>query len=112
MSKRTEILEISSKDNEAVVRFRSLEFPNELVLEQCRADLEEYLKSHPCELLTFDLKGVVIIPSTMLGLFLTFRQRGIRIRILNPSEHVIAVLQVTKLMSKIEVEPATGVAQE
>jgi hypothetical protein len=31
---------------------------------------------------------------------------------LNPSEHVIAVLQVTKLMSKIEVEPATGVAQE
>ena len=98
------VLEITSNGPEAIARFRSVEFPDEVALEQCRAELSEYLSSHPCDILTFDLDGVVIIPSTMLGLLLAFRQQGLRIRIVNPSEHVLAVLEVTKLTSKIEVE--------
>lgn len=108
MSKSSDILEISTNnDNEVVARFRSVDFPNEAALEQCRHQLDEYLASHPSEVLVFDLTGVVIIPSTMLGLLLAYRQRGIRIRIVNPSEHVIAVLNVTKLNSKFEIEPGT-----
>jgi len=105
MSKSPDILEISTRDNEAVARFCSVDFPNEAALEQCRHQLDDYLASHPSEVLVFDLTGVVIIPSTMLGLLLAYRQRGIRIRIVNPSEHVIAVLNVTKLSSKFEIEP-------
>ena len=108
MTYRSEIMEIAQNGPEATVRFQSLEFPTETSLEQCRFELEHYLQSNPCEVLTFDLEGVVIIPSTMLGLLLTFRQRGLRVRLLNPSEHVLAVLEVTKLISRIEVEPATA----
>jgi anti-anti-sigma factor len=105
MFSRSDIMEIRQEGNEAVVRFHSLKFPNELALEECRRALDDCLKSNPCDVLTFDLDGVVIIPSTMLGLLLAYRQRGLRVRILNPSEHVLAVLQVTKLTSRIEVEP-------
>ncbi len=106
MSKSSDILEIKSNNNEAVARFRSVDFPNEAALEQCRRQLDDFLETHPAEVLVFDLDGVVIIPSTMLGLLLAYRQRGIRIRIVNPSEHVIAVLNVTKLSSKFEIEPS------
>jgi anti-anti-sigma factor len=103
MSKSPDILEISTNGNEAVARFQSIDFPNETALEQCREQLDEYLAAHPCEVLVFDLTGVVIIPSTMLGLLLAYRQRGMRVRIVNPSEHVVAVLNVTKLNSKFEI---------
>jgi anti-anti-sigma factor len=106
MSKSPDILEITTHNTEAVTRFRSVDFPNEAALELCRRQLDDYLAAHPCEVLVFDLAGVVIIPSTMLGLLLAYRQRGLRIRIVNPSEHVISVLNVTKLSSKFEIEPA------
>ncbi len=103
MSYCPEVLEIISKDKEVLARFRSVDFPNEDTLEQSRLELDAYLDAHECETLTFDLAGVVIIPSTMLGILLVYRQRGIHIRIVNPSENVLAVLEVTKLRSKIEV---------
>lgn len=106
MSNFADVLEIHSKGSEAVVRFRVQGFPDESVIEQTERELDAYLEDNNCDTLTFDLDGVVIIPSTMLGLLLAFRQRGFRIRINNPSEHVIAVLKVTKLTTKIEVEPA------
>lgn len=103
MSPSLGFAEIREDGDDAVVKFRSLEFPNESALEELRGELDRFLEIHNCARLTFDLEGVVIIPSTMLGLLLTYRQQGIRIRITNPSEHVIAVLEVTKLTSKIEV---------
>lgn len=108
MSRSSGILEIHRNEAEAIARFRSTDFPNETALEECRAELDHYLDAHNCDSLTFDLDGIVIIPSTMLGLLLAYRQRGFRIRIINPSEHVLAVLQVTKLISKIEVETTTS----
>ena len=94
---------VTQNGSEAVARFRSVEFPHDSLLDQCRLQLEEHLANHDCQALTFDLEGVVIIPSTMLGLMLAVRQQGIRVRIANPSEHVLTVLEVTKLTSKIDV---------
>ncbi|MCA9068921.1 MAG: hypothetical protein KDA84_08365 [Planctomycetaceae bacterium] len=105
MANSTGVLEIHSNENEAIVRFRSQDFPDDSVIEQTQQELDAYLDGNNCEILTFNLDGVVIIPSTMLGLLLAYRQRGFRIRIVNPSEHVIAVLKVTKLTTKIEVDP-------
>ncbi len=106
MSTSSDILEITANGDHVIARFCSVEFPNESALEQCQRELDDYLKSHACKVLTFDLAGVVMIPSTMLGLMLVYRQQGLRVRIVNPSEHVIAVMNVTKLSSKIEVETA------
>lgn len=109
MSYPSDVLEIQRNETVAVVRFRSCEFPNDSACEDCRLELEAYLDANDCDVLTFDLEGVAIIPSTMLGLMLTIRQRGIVIRIANPSEHVLAVLEITRLTSKIEVETATSI---
>lgn len=106
MSDTSNVLEIHLKGNEAIARFRMRDFPGESIIEQTNRELDAFLDANSCEIITFDLDGVVIIPSTMLGLLLAYRQRGFRIRIINPSEHVIAVLKVTKLTTKIEVEPA------
>lgn len=101
------LLEIQRNEREAIVRFQSWDFPSDARLEDCRRELDAWLEANDCGVLTFDLDGVAIIPSTMLGLFLTYRQRGLRIRIVNPSEHVVAVLEITRLTSKIEVEIPT-----
>lgn len=106
MSNSVAVLEIHLKENEAIARFRVQDFPDQHVIEQTQRELDDFLEANNCAFVTFDLDGVVMIPSTMLGLLLALRQRGLRIRIANPSEHVIAVLKVTKLTTKIEVVPA------
>ncbi len=99
--------DVTQNGSEAVARFRSVEFPHDSLVEHCRCYLETYLENNPCEAFTFDLEGVAIIPSTMLGLLLTIRQRGIPVRIANPSEDVLTVLEVTKLNTKFDVVSLT-----
>jgi len=62
-----------------------------------REQLLKLIEDSECDLLTFDLTGVRIILSGMLGLLASARNRGREIELLNPSPEVQEILRMTKL---------------
>jgi anti-anti-sigma regulatory factor len=56
----------------------------------------ELIAEHNCKVLAFDLTGVQLIPSGMLGVLSSLRQRVERIELYNPSADVLDVLRITK----------------
>ncbi|MBW3541274.1 MAG: STAS domain-containing protein [Planctomycetes bacterium] len=100
-----EVLRVLEPGERTVVSLGDVEFPDEVVLERCRADLDRLLADGHVRTLAFDLDGVVIIPSTMLGLLLTVRGRGVQVELINPSPDVREVLRITRLESRFRVLP-------
>ncbi|MBW3541142.1 MAG: STAS domain-containing protein [Planctomycetes bacterium] len=70
---------------------------------QCRDEIVALIKQHGCETLAFDLTGVKLIPSGLLGLLASLRKLGVRVHIYNPSEDVREVLAITHLNEFLEV---------
>jgi hypothetical protein len=58
-----------------------------------------------CDVLTFDLTGIKVLPSGMLGLLVTLKKRGQQIELLNPSADIQEVLRVTRLLSMFSIRP-------
>jgi len=64
---------------------------------KCRDEITALIDKHRCEVLAFDLTGVVIVPSGLLGLLASLRQLEVEVHLFNPSEDVREVLDITKL---------------
>jgi hypothetical protein len=60
-------------------------------------ELVKLIDQYKCELLTFDLTGVKKLSNGMLDLLFALGQRGVQVRIYNPSTLVRDVLKVTRL---------------
>ena len=54
--------------------------------------------------IAFDLTGVRIVPSGMLGLWASLHAKEIAIEVYNPSEDVEDVLEITKLIKLITIK--------
>ncbi len=70
---------------------------------QCRDELAQLIREHNCEVLAFDLTGVKLIPSGMLGLLASLHKLGVTVMVFNPSEDMKEVMQITKLDQFLEV---------
>ena len=57
----------------------------------------DYIAQEQCRVLAFDLTGVKLIPSGLLGLLASVRQIGAEVHLYNPSDDVREVLAVTHL---------------
>ena len=69
-------------------------------------ELMKLIEQYKSESLTFDLTGVKKLSNTMLDLLYAIGQRGVQVRIYNPSKLVRDVLKVTRLngiVSEVEV---------
>jgi hypothetical protein len=81
-----------------VIGFSCAEFPDEAMIATWREQVFDVLRRHPdCQWLVFDLQGVVVLPSGLLGLLVTIRKRGQAVDLMNASDEILEVLRVTKI---------------
>ena len=97
MAGTTPIIEIYSAGPTTVVGFGGRDLFDDINLAVCRDEMLRLIEETNCEVLAFDLAGVKLIPSGLLGLLASVRQHDVEVHLYNPSEDVREVLSVTGL---------------
>lgn len=97
MSASKDIFEVYQTGELTVVGFGDREILDQLDLSTCRAEIIGLVEKHKCKTLAFDLSGVKLIPSGMLGLLASLRRMNIAVHLYNPSPDIAEVLQITRL---------------
>ena len=98
-------LEIVRNGEMTVVGFGGRELLDQVNLAACRDQITELVKRNQTKTLAFDMTGVRLMPSGLLGLLASLRDTVGKIQILNPCEDVREALEVTKLNQIFEVSP-------
>ena len=86
--------------------FGGHDVPSEFNAAHYRSAISDLLKANGSSIVAFDLTGVSLVPSGMLGLLVSLKKLdGLepRVQLFNPSSDVEDVLQITKLNTMIEV---------
>ena len=91
------IFEVYQTGELTVVGFGKREILDQIDLSACRAEIIALVEKHKCKILAFDLSGVKLIPSGMLGLLASLRRMNITVHLYNPSQDIAEVLQITRL---------------
>jgi anti-sigma B factor antagonist len=92
------LLRITRDGPSLIIGFNHVDVPDEIYIAGYRQQVLRLLDEYPdCKLLTFDVTGIKLLPSGMLGLLASVKQRGRDVEVLNPSPDVRAALRVTKL---------------
>lgn len=86
-----------------VVGFAGEDVPDEVCIAGYRDQLFKLIEEHQCKVLAFDLTGVGLVPSGMLGVLISLRKRLERVELYNPSKDVRDVLQMTNLISLFDI---------
>jgi len=100
------ILKVYSVGPTTVLGFGGEDVPSEFNAAHYRAAITDLLKANQCDTVAFDVTGVRLIPSGMLGLLVSLKKLdGLTpvVQLFNPSPDIEEVLQITKLNSLIEV---------
>jgi len=96
-------LEVYESGALTVVGFGGREILDRFSLADCRDELMQLVKENDCTTLAFDLTGVRLIPSGLLGMMCSIRRQGVEVYLYNPSADVREVLEITKLDSLFEM---------
>ncbi len=91
------IMEVYSVGPTTVVGFGGRDLLDSVNLAACREEIVALIAREKCHVLAFDLSGVKLIPSGLLGLLASIRQLGAEVHLYNPSDDVREVLSVTNL---------------
>jgi len=86
-----------------VVGFGGQEILDQIDLTGCRSEVVALVETHKCKILAFDMTGVKLVPSGMLGLLTSIRNLGVEVQIYNPSVDVNEVLEITRLNTIMSV---------
>jgi len=100
------LLKVYSVGRTSVLGFGGEDVPPEFNAAHYRAAIIDLLVANNSNTVAFDLTGVRMVPSGMLGLLVSLRNiEGLEptVQVFNPSEDVQEVLQITKLNTLIEV---------
>ncbi|HID22754.1 MAG TPA: anti-sigma factor antagonist [Planctomycetaceae bacterium] len=103
MSDDTPALQVYQTGEVTVLGFGGQEILEQVNIADCREQITELVRQTGCKTLAFDLTGVKLIPSGMLGLLASLRDLGVDVQIFNPSDDVREVLEITKLDEVITV---------
>jgi anti-sigma B factor antagonist len=87
-----------------VVGFGGDDVPDEVCIAAYREQLLALVKQHECRVLAFDLSGVKLVPSGMLGVLVTLRKQVEKVEIYNASPDVQDVLRLTNLITLFELK--------
>lgn len=90
-------LEIYQAGELTVIGFGGREVLDDMNVADCRDELVELIRENQCKTLAFDLTGVKLIPSGLLGLLASIRKQGVEVHLYNPSSDIREVLEITKL---------------
>lgn len=91
------ILKVYSVGETTVVGFGGEDVPDETCIAGYRDQLMALTEEHDVKRIAFDLSGVTIVPSGMIGVLLSLVKLGLEIDLYNPSDDVREVLSITKL---------------
>ena len=100
------VLKVYRVGETTVLGFGGQDIPSEFNAAHYRAAISDLLLANNCRIVAFDLTGVQLVPSGMLGLLVSLKNlEGLQptVQIFNPSQDVREVLQITKLNTMIEV---------
>ena len=100
------ILRVYSVGETTVLGFGGQDIPSEFNAAHYRAAIADLLIANKSTTVAFDLTGVKLVPSGMLGLLVSLRQlEGLEpvVQVFNPGDDVQEVLQITKLNKMIEI---------
>lgn len=97
------MLEVYEAGRLTVLGFGGRDVLEHINLSECRDEIAALIEEHQCESLAFDLTGVRLMPSGLLGLLASLRQLGVEVHLYNPSEDVREVLEITRLERVMQV---------
>ena len=103
MSPQTRILEVYATGELTVVGFHGVDMIEGMNISQIKDELVELLKANQCKVLAFDMTGVKLIPSGMIGLLANLRKKGLDVHLYNPSRDIQDVMQITKLNELLHI---------
>jgi anti-sigma B factor antagonist len=103
MSPNQAIFDVYQSGELTVVGFGDREILDQVDLSACRAEIIALVEKHNCKTLAFDLSGVKLIPSGMLGLLASLRRMNIVVHLYNPSPDIVEVLQITRLSDVLPI---------
>ena len=90
-------LEVYEAGELTVVGFGGRDVLDHIHVGEYRDEIVELIREHHCRALAFDLTGVQLLPSGLLGLFATVSRLGVEVHLYNASEDIREVLAITKL---------------
>ncbi|MEZ6127447.1 MAG: STAS domain-containing protein [Planctomycetaceae bacterium] len=100
------VLKVYNVGETTVLGFGGQDVPSEFNAAHYRAAISDLLIANNCQVVAFDLTGVKIVPSGMLGLLVSLKKLdGVEptVQVFNACDDVKEVLQITKLNTMIEV---------
>ncbi len=103
MSDEAKILHVYQAGPLTVVGFGGHELLDQMNIAMCRDEIKSLVAESGTKTLAFDLSGVRLIPSGMLGLLTSLKDLGVEVQIYNPSDDVREVLEITKLNELIPI---------
>ena len=104
MPDKPKLLEVRDSGDVTIVGFVNQPFLGATQVKAIAKEMVEILQQHRPSVLQFDMSGVALITSDMLGYLLSLRGDGLDVVLYNPSEDVRQVLNTTKLDSLFNVE--------
>ncbi len=105
-SYKTNNLHVYEAGKLTVVGFGRHDVLDHVNVPECRDELTQIIRDHEVEVLAFDLTGVKLIPSGMLGLLASLHKLGVKVMLFNPSEDIHEILKITHLNQFLEVHEA------
>lgn len=98
------VLKIYQTGELTVVGFGGQDVPDEVCIAAYRDQLFQLVAQNQCKVLAFDLTGVTLIPSGMLGVLTSLRSKVSRLELYNPSTDVREVLHMTRLENLFDIK--------
>ncbi len=87
-----------------VLGFAGRDVPSHFNVAHYRDAIIKLAQANNTAKIAFDLTGVRIVPSGILGLWASLKQQDIDVEVYNPSEDIEEVLEVTKLNQLIDIK--------
>lgn len=103
MSDKFALLEVKQVGDRTVIDFGGRDVLDQINIAACRDQIADVVKQNASKLLAFNLSGIKLIPSGMLGLLASLREMGVRVQLFDPSDDVREALEITKLNQIFEV---------
>ena len=97
------VLHVYSVGPTSVVGFGGKDVLDDVNLALCREELLQLIEEHSVQVMAFDLTGVKLLPSGLLGLLASLRKQEVDVHVYNPSADVRDVLAVTHLDELLEI---------
>jgi anti-sigma B factor antagonist len=98
------ILKVYQTGPLTVVGFGGVDVPDEVCIAGYRDQLMQLVEQHQTKVLAFDLSGVKVVPSGMLGVLVSLRKRVQKLELYNASPDIEEVLRLTNLLSLFDLK--------